>query len=277
MGQPTRDYLGESTRGFSPKLWKDFPFLEAAQRPDRCKLIFDDFTNCPVFASTVSQRGYYTYQDTGVTMKGLATAGNIGVLEVAGNDADNDEGVLVTGGNATGDFLISDTSGDDLLLVFECRLKKASVGDNGSAFFIGLCEEASGAAEALVNDTGAAADKDRIGFSVIHSAGEEVNAVYKKAGQTQQTNYAAITAMVADTYVKLGFVYNPGDPNGRLIRWFVDGVEKKDYYVTAANIAAATFPDGEELAMQFATKVGTDMAESKLQLDWWACGQVLAN
>lgn len=275
MGQHTRKYSPASNRIYSGALWKDFPFIEA-QFGDGAKLITDDFTNCPVFATTVSQRGYYTYQDTGVTMKGLATAGNIGVLEVAGNDADNDEGVLVTGGNTTGDFLISTTSPDDLLLVFECRLKKASIANNAAAFFIGLSEEATAAANALVDDTGAVADKDYIGFSVLQAAGSKVQAVYKKAGQTAQTNYADIGTMVADTYMKLGFVYNPGDPQGRFIRWFVDGVEQKTSYVTAANLAAATFPNGEELAMQFATKVGTDMAESKLQLDWWACGQVLA-
>ena len=48
---------------------------------------------------------------------------------------------------------------------------------------------------------------------------------------------------------------------------------KESTYVTGTNIAADTFPDGEELALLLATKVGA-AAESKFQMDWWRVAQL---
>jgi hypothetical protein len=86
-----------------------------------------------------------SYIDTGVTIKSLAvqdlSEGEHGILEVAGNDADNDEGSITTGGNVGTIGLISDTAAQAKRLAFECRIKKASVDDNACAFFVGLSEE----------------------------------------------------------------------------------------------------------------------------------------
>lgn len=270
-------YSGQSIRGLSPALWQNWPAKLLAS-PGLGIFIFDDFENVPAMTTGANTGRYAFYQDTGVTLKGIPTVNfgtknDSGVLEVAGNDADNDEGSITTGGNSGAFAMISDTAGDKRKVIFECRIKKASIADNAAAFFVGLAEENLAAADTLIDDTGEVASKDLIGFQVLHADGELVNSIYRKAAQAKQTVKASVATMVADTYMRLGFIYQPNAVAAEQIAFFVDGIEQPDY-VTGTNIAAATFPDAEELAMLWATKVGA-AAESKLQLDWWACAQLL--
>lgn len=270
---PKVQYGGASHNGPSNNLWKDCPILEMIEDPSIGFFIFDDFLNVPQMISDQDVARYSSYIDTGVTLKQSA-AGVGGWLEVAGNDADNDEGSISTGGNAGGPFLISDTAGSDKKLWFEARLKKASVDDNALALFVGLAEEALAGADTLVDDTGEVASKDLIGFQTLHADGDALVFCYRKAGQAKQTIALDSTSspLTADTFVKVGFKYDPDAPTTKRIKIYVDNVLQATFG-TGTNIAAATFPDGEELAMLLATKVG-DAAESKLQIDWWRCAQL---
>ena len=221
-----------------------------------------------VNAITRAATGYDIYTDVGVTIAGLATE-STGVIEVAGNDADNDEGIMQTGGGS-GNMVAIDATGAGRI-AFECRIKKASIGDNGLSFFVGLAEEGLAAADTLVDNTGALASKDMIGFSVLQDNGEELDFTWRTAGQTTQV-HANVADMVADTYMKMGFLYDPGNhPDDKKIKIFIDNGVEESVYVTQTNLDAATFPDDEELSLLLATKVGT-AAESKLQMDWWALG-----
>lgn len=261
----------DTRRGPSPNIWGDCPVKDIIENPGLGVYFFDDFLNLSQHVSDQDVQQYASYIDTGVTIKQLPVIG--GVLEVAGNDADNDEGSITTGGNTGTLAVISDTSGEDRKLWFECRIKKASVSDNACAYFVGLAEEGLAGADTLVNDTGVLkTTADFIGFRVLHDNGEEIDFVYQKASQTPVEVIAAAASMVADTYIKLGFVYDPTAPTAKRIRIFVNNVEQSTY-VTGANIAAATFPDAEELALLLATKVGA-AAESKFQMDWWRLAQL---
>tara|TARA_B100001123_G_scaffold448255_1_gene608530 strand:- start:2215 stop:3138 length:924 start_codon:yes stop_codon:yes gene_type:complete len=229
---------------------------------------FDNSLASLVNAIGRAATGYDIYTDVGVTIAGLATDAT-GAIEVAGNDADNDEGIMQTGGGS-GNMLKIDASGAGRI-AFECRIKKASVADNACAFFVGLAEEGLAAANALLDGSGELADKDFVGFRVKHDAGEEIDFAWEKEGQTIQ-EHANIHTMVADTYVKLGFLYDPGNhPDDKKIKLFVDNGEEESVYVTQTQLDASTFPDDEELSLLLATKVGA-AAESKLQMDWWALG-----
>ena len=48
----------------------------------------------------------------------------------------------------------------------------------------------------------------------------------------------------------------------------------RDDAVTAANIAAATFPDGEELTMIALDKNDVGTTSQTLTMDWWRCYQL---
>ena len=263
----TVKYCGQSTEGPSPSLWKDCPVLEMLEDPSVGYYFFDDFTS---FADD-GANGYATYEDTGVNVQ--QAAGEVGgALEVSGNDADNDEGSITTGGNTGGFVKISSSGGKKLW--FEAKVKKASIADNALAMFLGLSEEGLAAANTLVDDTGEVASKDLVGFQTLHADGDALVFCYRKAGQAKQTISLDGDSddLTADTYVKVGFKIDPDAPAGKRLTLYVDGVEQVNHG-TAANISATTFPDGEELALLWATKVGA-AAESKGYLDWWRCAQL---
>ncbi len=223
-----------------------------------------DFTSeATSFASAAGggQGGILTYQDTGVTILGSATLDN--GLEIAGNDADNDEGNIGSSGNIA---IISDAAADKALMGFEISVSKASIGNNGLAFFAGLIETGKVAANALTDDHGVLPNADYVGFNSLQDDGDSLDVVYRKTDGAAQAVETNCHTMVADTFMKLGMIYDPQNSQDRKMQFFVDGVDIGSY-VTASDIAAATFPDGEALGWAFFTKVGT-AAEVKAHCRW---------
>jgi hypothetical protein len=266
-------YLGETHRIWSPYIWGDCPIGEIQQGTRSGIFWADDFIDWvgDAGAGAGETQSYLGYGDVGVTITNLVGA-ETGVVEVAGNDADNDEGSIQLGSATSNCAIISDTAADAHKLWFEARFSKASVADNACSIFVGLAEEGLAAADTLVDNTGAIADKDMIGFNVLQASGEEIDFVYNKDGGSIQTVIDDGGDITAATFMNVGFVYDPTKPTANRIKIVIDNVVQSTY-VTGANIAAATFPDGEELSLLWATKVGA-AAESKAQLDWWAFAQL---
>ena len=278
-----KDNLGSerTDRWFSPNIWGDCP-IEAIKNGTVIGRFFqDDFTGpCPNTDAGLYEGagescglGYLFYGDTGVTMKAQAAVEE-GVLEIAGNDADNDEGVISTGSPS---FIVSSTAADAKKLWFEARVKKASVTDEGSGMFIGLgWDHGDGVSVAktvcLTDDEAELGAFSFLGFLCDLSNADSWDFVYKAENQTAVTKIAGIDVAVADTFVKLGFKYDPDWPSTQRIAAYVNNVENSTY-VTATNIATATVPDAEPMAMVWAGKVGT-AAESKMQMDWWRAAQL---
>lgn len=277
-----KDNLGSerTDRWFSPNIWGDCPIEAIVNGTIPGRFFQDDFvgvvpnTSAGAGATTgLGTAGYFIYGDTGVTVKAQAGVEE-GVLEVAGNDADNDESVVSTGSPS---FIISDTAGDDKKLWFEARVKKASVADNACGTFVGLgWDHGNGVSVAktlcLTDDDAALGAFSFIGFHVDQANGDAMDFVYKANGQSAVVKIAAVEVPVADTFTKVGFVYYPDNPAAKKIKVFINNVEQTTY-VTATNIATATFPDAEPMAMVWAAKVGT-AAESKAQMDWWRAAQL---
>jgi hypothetical protein len=286
MGKYKVQYRGDhGCNGPSPIIWADCPWLGAIEDPNIGYGFHDDFVVCPntdagLFEGAGECPGgaYGFYGDAGVVSKAepQTTEGDAigGILEVSGNDADNDEFVMST---LSPCFIISDTAAYAKKLWFECRWKKASVADNACAIFCGLgWDHGDGVSVAktlcLTDDDGALGAFSFLGFHVDQANGDACDAVYKAEGGAQTVNKAGIDVPVADTYAKMGFVYDPDAGTANRITWYIDEV-KQTTYVTGAQIAAATFPDAEPMAMVFAVKVGA-AAESRAQLDWWRCFQM---
>lgn len=270
-------HRGQNTSGLSPRLWA--PLYGSMMEPDgggRLVFIGDDFLapkDADTYTDLYSEMGYTSYIDTGNTIVSLADETG-GVLALTTDATDNDE-VWLSAGQATSVFgAISDTAGSDFLTIFECRVKKASIANDVSAIFCGLAEEGCAAADSKVDNTGVMADKDYIGFDSVHADGDAINFVYKKAGQTAQTLISGVHVPVADDFVKLGFIHDPRAKASQRIKVFVNNVEQSTYG-TATNIAAATFPDGEELTALFGVKNGS-AAASEFAIDWWAFAQLIS-
>lgn len=255
-------------RGPSPTIFGDLGALEQKAREGQCILIDDDFAMPTNHVSTGTSGGYYTYQDNGVTItgKGVNDLGEeLGVLEFAGNDTDNDEGHIQFGyGNQ---WRLSNAAGNTGCCGFEYRLYKASVADNGVSIAAGLFEGPV-AADDLDDNTGEIKDsKSFIGFRGLADDGDKLDIIYQDTSATSVvTVLANAVTLVANTYVRLGMLYDPNSDTTRKIRFFSNGTEIVNARINTTSIDTSTFPEDEGMVPVLLTKVGTD-AESKVALD----------
>ena len=283
MASTRHEAEGVSGRGLSPAIWQQYGFIGGNLDDPSLKTFFlDDFAGLGVHATTVSQGGYMMFGDTGVTIQSAAAAdnseGEFGLLEVDGNDADNDEGYLELGGGKSGLVRIDDTVGERAVVAFEARIKRTSVTDNHTAFAFGIGEPGFAAQDALVANTAAlcAAGKDFIGFQTLTASNDEIDVVYQ-IGSTATVNQVKDNAAtsVAATWMKLGCVFDPHAAKDKKLKFFIDGEEiVPTTAVTDAVIAAGTaFPTDEEMTLVLLTRNGDGTSTAHaVQMDWWAVG-----
>lgn len=265
-------YNGRDYRAFQPNLLKRV--AKSLSTPDGENggfTIYSDFRAFGASAAVSSNVGRYsdeggqyrTFESNSDAIAQVATDRN-GVVTFTLAATDNNESSMQPGAAASVMGLISDTAGDDKLLVFDTRIKVGTLAECG--VFAGMSEEGLAADATLADDTGALADKDFIGFHApMHASECVLDFVWKKAGQTAVELIASVHTLVADTYVSLGFVYDPKAENSKKISVFVNNAEQTTFG-TATQIAAATFPDGEELNPLWLVKTGAGAAKT-LSLD----------
>lgn len=281
---PHRLFTGHNaanTTGLSPRLWNRVTgSIMAADGNKRLVLVGDDFLCmnhlATTYANVNSEQAYTAYIDSGSTITVLADEKG-GVLALTGDATDNDE-IWIEAGDGTGQLgQISDTAADAHLTAFECRVKFSSIVDGVCSFFAGLATPGTAGAEALVNDTGAIkATTSFIGFRNLLN-GDNIQCIYQAiADSAAVINVAAAGTLAADTFVKLGFIYDPDAMAAKRFTWYIDNVELSTY-VTATQIAAATFPDAEALTFLFGYKntIGTTPNATEGAIDWWSFAQVI--
>lgn len=226
-----------------------------------------DFEDAP-FLTTASQSGkiYSIFEGT---CGGLTTANDVGkelgVLSMATGATDNMENYIQIGyGNP---LLIDDNNtGNTGVVLFEARIAPGSIANNSTALFVGL-GTGPVAANYLVDDTGVLkTDTGFIGFQRLQDDGGNFDIIYQAASQTKVTLVANAVAAVAGTYLKLGLKYDPDAAAAKRIKFYIDGVEQSTY-VTATQINAADFPEGEALVPMVLQKNGAAGAETDL-VDW---------
>ena len=274
VGQGDNEWL-------SPRLWQHVHGQSSsADGKQNGIFIGDDFANfgghAPAISGTTTlpsttvtgPGGYGVFTSTTTTASSITQkAGAANIVRMSAG-ATIESAVWITSGGGTGNIgTISDASGAKKM-IFEARVSLAQIGNNGGAVFVGLAEEGLNAADTKAN-TGIMKDKDFIGFNTIDADGDSIDFIYRKEGEAQQTVISGVHVPVADTFVKLGFVYNPAWDSAKKIRIFVDNVEQSTY-VTGTNIAASTFPDGEFLSFLAGIQNG-DTTAAHLDMDWWAC------
>ena len=252
----------DTTVGPSPIIWADCPTLEMMHDPGVGIHHFDNFQ----VSDIVDGSGY---QGLGDVVPAYATDSLNGRVVLTPTGTDNHQTMLGT----TVDLAhISDAAGEAAKLWFECRVNVSSIADMG--LFVGLAAEADMAVDFLANNTAElVATADCIGFKVLTASPTAVGTVYQKGSATRQDVETGVHTLVADTYVKLGFVYDPAEEAGKQIRYYVNGAETATS-VTATNIAAATFPDSVNMGLLATIKTGEGVAKT-LTLDWWRVAQLL--
>ena len=280
-GGPAVGGAEDTSRFRSGPIWATFPMTRHLYNPGHFVWWWDDFDVTPALTSAttaINRYPYMSYIDTSNTIVKLATEKMLGVLRLSADATDNDGPVVSMAGDANC-VVISDTAGDDMPLWFESRWRKSSVTDNQCAMFNGLCEETRAIDDGLlIDDTGVLADIDHIGFNVAQDNGEELNFAFTKSGQTDTELIAAMDSLAADTWYKDGFKYQPAvtsKPAAQRVAVFLNGSEQSTY-VTATQIAAATFPDAEELQWAFGIKCGEATAVTG-DVDWVGFAQEKRN
>lgn len=280
MGDMIRPAALNSSRQLSPSLWGGCRLHDFAATLEGIVLL-DDFVNTPVFATTVAQAGWYPFQDSGALIQGIPTEVG-GVLRFSTSATDNDQASLCSDGNTGAAVKIATAA--QKRLWFETRLRIAQLAETG--IFVGLTEEALCADNGILADnTGAAADKDFIGFHVpMHATLADMDIRFNKAsggGITTVKNNAQV--MVANTWYKFGMRYDP-EHNGKLT-FFINGVEvayvnnitggtnvQTDDGTTKTSVALTKFPDGEELCVSIHIKAG-EAGDKIMDVDWVALAQ----
>ncbi len=150
--------------------------------------------------------------------------------------------------------------------------------------FCGLFQDAAAAGAAandgvLEDDTGDIVDsKSCIGFRTKHVNGGTTGTnalldfVYQDSASTAPTvNIASVATLVADTYIKVGFKYDPAAPAANKITCYINNIAQSTF-ITTALIDAAAFPENDALAFTFAQKNGSSAAGTAT-IDWWKCVQ----
>ena len=281
---------GVSNRWLSPALWSSCPRNDIMNGWAEGYRDGDDFKNGMGAEDDADDTplglGYDRYIDTSNTIRvTAATETNyFGSVALITDGTDNDAPVLHrvvplnAAGVVTAPYVISDTAGSAFPLWFEARLKKSSVTDNQCAFAIGL---ASGILDTRAADNGLLTDNTGdivdsisfIGFRCLHDNGEELDFVYQDGAQTAPVETIAnIASLTADTWFKVGFYFEPRGDSSQRITIFYNGMPQSTF-VTATNIAASTFPDGDMMGFVVGSKNGEATATT-LTLDYWECVQL---
>lgn len=270
-------YKGETTRGPSVALWGDVSKLQDDQRAGRCSYMFEDFrgwsthtvnTNAVIQAGQTG--GWQVLADAGVLVNPIANSialdqGEAGVLVIADADADNDEAYLSP---VYPQVKFDATYG--YRSFFEARVKVEAV--SGIAILAGFALKSDIAAALIADDTtGLVATANFVGFQTLDAAASVVRTTYQKVSQTQQVIASNAATLVAATWHKLGFLYNPVDGGGKAIRFFFDGVELPDYATVAQVSNTTLFPDDISMVPFFGFKIdGTGNLDGFVDWISWA-------
>jgi hypothetical protein len=128
MGTTRLSAEGAVGRGLSPEIWQNYGFIGGNfDDPSLRPFFFDDFANLGVMASTVSQGGYITIQDTSVTIAPSADAdnseGEFGVMKLYHDGTAHDEANIELGSGTAGLVRIDNTVGERSVVAMEARIK----------------------------------------------------------------------------------------------------------------------------------------------------------
>jgi hypothetical protein len=259
-----------NARLLSPNVWSRV--IESALAPDGSVggwFAGDDFRTFGQASAVGSNVGrytgeagaYYSREDTGGAIVQLETE-RTGVVKMTTPATADSDTWLQPGDNKSAMCAIA-PSAADRTLIFEARFRPQDLVGNR---FIGLADFGT-AIDTFITDAGALSDKNQIGFFALEGAPTVLQFGYKAAGVAAVTAIAALKTLVAATWYKVGFVYDPILPPSKRLKVFIDNVEQSTY-VTATQIAAAAFPNTVKLQPIFGIK--NVAATMQQDLDWWA-------
>jgi hypothetical protein len=269
-----------TSRGNSPQIWKggnDALQWESIRNGEVDGYAFrEDFDGIKTSAGIGAaeafwDRGLKVFGDTG----GFITAvDQIGGAVKIGSDGDNEGASVAQFGQP---FQISRSYGT---FAFEARVKASTIADSKNGFFLGLIDSTALTATLPIAAAGTLGDANFVGFHRLEGDGDQVDAVYKANGVTQVTVQADLlgvaplsSALVADTYVKLGMRYYPrhNQLGKYYLAFFVDNLLLAGVQVASAD--GTDFPNDVRMGFVFATLNATGSTPGDNTIDWVQAGQ----
>lgn len=255
--------IADTSRGPSPSIWADCPILEILGGMRNGITIYDDFLSGPRVAAgaEASYGNYRGFADTGGLVADGAEWG--GTLNLS-SDGDNEGASFRT---ACAPFQIARGQGK---LWFECRVKTSHIDDTKHGIFVGMMADNALTAIVPITAAGAIADVNIVGFHRLEGDGDYFDSIYKADGVTQVTVGSDAAAITADTYVKLGFVFNPKTYE---LTFYRNGVKLANSYTVIA-AAGTSFPNDVRLGLVMAVLNATASTPGSAEIDWWRAAQL---
>jgi len=247
----------------SVEIWADCPTAQLMHDPGLGFFHHDDFRGYTETATTVGNSSGHPVFEGDCTITQEASGDQGSAVKLFGT-TNNEEAALQVG--QTGTMSIGDAG----KLWFEARIKKSSVSE--TCCFVGLAQAGAGVADFMNDATDDFADVSLIGFNVFEADPDAFDFTYQNSGQAFSTLIGDAKVVTADTYTKLGFVYDPSAIEAEKIKVYVDGVEQSTY-VTQALMDAAAFPKGDSLCPLIAIKTFS-ANDGSVTLDWWRAAYV---
>lgn len=263
-------YKGSVDRGLlstgrspSPSIWADCPALEILAGNTPGVHFFDDFLSGPnVAAGAEAVSGLY--RGFASTSSAVADGGEIGGTLGLSGAADNTGSSFRT---ASAPFQIARNLGK---FWFEARVKTSTIANTTHGIFVGLMESTALTAIVPITAAGAIADVNIVGFHRLEADGDMFDTVYKANTVTQVTVQADAVTIAADTYVKLGMVFNPAN---NVLSFYANGVKLATTYTVVA-AAGTDFPNDVRLGLVIAMLTATGSSPGSAEIDWWRAAQL---
>lgn len=265
-----------SRRLHSPRLWTRPDLIEAIRCGERDGFyFFDDFQKAGAAQNSTAHTWsggaptmqYLTYATASTTVTASNTAGDyeVGVLEVGGCDADNDEAYISFDDTYCESLCrASSTSGYNFPFWFETRVRFSDV-THQSSKFIGLWEKGVATSD-HANGGASLADKSYLGFRALTADPDGMDMVYRNNGGASErvygeaADYSALN-VVAATWKKFGLFYD-----GSTLHYFVDNVEQG----TGVAASATDFPLADPLTLRVGVRCEEAISGYKPAVDWVA-------
>lgn len=267
-----------SDRGPSPALWHGCDWGRIVEDPSYGYGFFDDFMDFPLpgTQTTQLQLGSYKVYNTGsgqVIVDAMPHAsspvGAGGVLSMLCDTA-GDQSVI---GTHQCPFSLGSSAGK---LWFEARVAVTSIATAMTHMFVGLgnnFDVTFGAAIPLADADATGTAVALLGFNRLEDGLGVLNTSYTDEAATYTNIQASAGSIAAETWVKLGFCFDPLN-TAEALRFFVNGSECTTP-MTAAALAALTHLDASGLGPVFAAFADTGGTACYHYIDWWRVAQII--
>lgn len=268
----------DTSRKPSPKVWEDYPWQAIANGDEGGIQEFQDFVTGGLITAPTSHAAL-----VGLPLSGFSSsASQISYGNAAMTVANGEAGTLVLAETTTqestsirSDIVPYRISANFGLLCFEARIKISSVATNEISFFVGLFEDETLTVDIPViaagADTHLISSKNLVGFKKPVADTTTFDAIYRADGVAAVVVNDGLGTLAADTYIKLGFRFDPRD---NYLRYFVNNVEASSSKLVPDN-TGTDFPADVPLGVVIGMSVGTAASDNTLTIDWYRCGQVI--